>query len=121
MLMGLIAHIVGTPLQDDIVRTTDRLLRLGQDMLVSTCRHCVTRCLNGATHTMRAERAAIDFKPWCTAAEPVAQTSETVKSCGEKPLLKWPRTDLLDVFRCDHSHWRACRTVYAPNPQCRPS
>src|SRR5271169_1353580 len=44
---------------------------------------------------MRAERAAIDFKPWCTATEPVAQTrvaSEVVKSCGEKPLLKWPRT-----------------------------
>src|SRR5688572_23021869 len=48
--------------------------------------------------------------PWCTAAEPVAQafstrvvglkrkagsacsTSEAVKSCGEKPALKWPST-----------------------------
>ena len=29
VLMGLIAHIVGTPLQDDIVRTTDRLLTTG--------------------------------------------------------------------------------------------
>jgi hypothetical protein len=32
VLIGLIAHITGTPLQDD-VRTTDRLLRLGQDIL----------------------------------------------------------------------------------------
>jgi hypothetical protein len=30
---GLIAHLVGTPQQDDIVRATDRLLRLGQDIL----------------------------------------------------------------------------------------
>jgi hypothetical protein len=28
VLISLIAHIVGTPLQDDTVRTTDRLLRL---------------------------------------------------------------------------------------------
>jgi len=28
VLIGLITHLVGTPLQDDIVRTTDRLLRL---------------------------------------------------------------------------------------------
>ena len=33
VLIGLIAHIVGTPLQDDIVRATSRLLRLGQDIL----------------------------------------------------------------------------------------
>jgi hypothetical protein len=33
VLIGLIAHIVGTPLQEDIVRTTDRLLRLGRDIL----------------------------------------------------------------------------------------
>jgi hypothetical protein len=33
LLMGLIAHLAGTPLQDDIVRTTGRLLRLGQDIL----------------------------------------------------------------------------------------
>lgn len=33
VLIGLIAHLVGTPLQEDIVRTTDRLLRLGQDIL----------------------------------------------------------------------------------------
>ena len=33
VLIGLIAHLVGTPLQDDLVRTTDRLLRLGQDIL----------------------------------------------------------------------------------------
>ena len=36
VLIGLIAHIVGTPLQDDIVRTTDRLLRLGRDILASS-------------------------------------------------------------------------------------
>ena len=36
VLIGLIAHIVGTPLQDDIVRTTDRLLRLGQDILATS-------------------------------------------------------------------------------------
>ena len=35
VLIGLIAHIVGTPLQDDIVRATGRLLRLGQDILSS--------------------------------------------------------------------------------------
>jgi hypothetical protein len=33
VLIGLIAHMAGTALQDDIVRTTDRLLRLGQDIL----------------------------------------------------------------------------------------
>ena len=33
VLIGLIAHLVGTPLQDDLVRTADRLLRLGQDIL----------------------------------------------------------------------------------------
>jgi hypothetical protein len=33
VLIGLIAHLVGTPQQEDIVRTTDRLLRLGQDIL----------------------------------------------------------------------------------------
>ena len=38
VLIGLIAHIVGTPLQDDIVRTTDRLLRLGQDILATSGR-----------------------------------------------------------------------------------
>ena len=35
VLIGLIAHLVGTPLQDDIVRTTDRLLRLGRDILAA--------------------------------------------------------------------------------------
>jgi hypothetical protein len=35
VLIGLIAHLVGTPLQDSIVRTTDRLLRLGQDILAT--------------------------------------------------------------------------------------
>jgi hypothetical protein len=33
VLIGLIAHMAGTALQDDIVRTTNRLLRLGQDIL----------------------------------------------------------------------------------------
>src|SRR6202030_1189159 len=55
-------------------------------------------------------REAIDLRPPCTAAEPVAQafstrvagwkrrsgeacsTSEAVKSCAEKPALKWPST-----------------------------
>ena len=59
---------------------------------------------------MRAALAAIEFNPWCTAAEPVAQafstrvarlkrrsgeacsTSAAVKSCAEKPALKWPST-----------------------------
>jgi hypothetical protein len=36
VLIGLIAHIVGTPLQDDIARATDRLLRLGQDILATS-------------------------------------------------------------------------------------
>jgi hypothetical protein len=44
VLIGLIAHVAGTPLQDDIVRTTDRLLRLGQDILASTAaRDCHDR------------------------------------------------------------------------------
>ena len=38
VLIGLIAHLVGTPLQEDIVRTTDRLLRLGQDILAMSGR-----------------------------------------------------------------------------------
>ncbi|HXW31314.1 MAG TPA: hypothetical protein VEK55_18280, partial [Xanthobacteraceae bacterium] len=35
VLIGLIAHLVGTPLQDPIARTTGRLLRLGQDILAT--------------------------------------------------------------------------------------
>ena len=42
VLIGLIAHIVGTPLQDDIVRTTDRLLRLGQDILATSAARAPT-------------------------------------------------------------------------------
>src|SRR5262249_31691965 len=39
VLIGLIAHVVGTPLQEEIVRTT--LLRLGQDILAtSAARGC---------------------------------------------------------------------------------
>jgi hypothetical protein len=33
VLIRLIAHLVGTPQPDDIVRATERLLRLGQDIL----------------------------------------------------------------------------------------
>ena len=36
VLIGLIAHIAGTPLQEEIARTTGRLLRLGQDILASS-------------------------------------------------------------------------------------
>jgi hypothetical protein len=35
VLIGLIAHLVATPLQDDIVRATTRLLRLGEDILAA--------------------------------------------------------------------------------------
>jgi hypothetical protein len=35
LLIGLIAHLAGTPLQDDIVGTIHRLLRLGQDILTN--------------------------------------------------------------------------------------
>jgi hypothetical protein len=42
VLIGLIAHIMGTPLQDDIVRTTDRLLRLGQDILATSAARAAT-------------------------------------------------------------------------------
>jgi hypothetical protein len=35
VLIGLIAHLVGTPLQDDIVRVARRLLRLGQDIIAA--------------------------------------------------------------------------------------
>jgi hypothetical protein len=44
VLIGLIAHITGTPLQEEIARTTDRLLRLGQDILAtSAARDCHDR------------------------------------------------------------------------------
>jgi hypothetical protein len=36
VLIGLIAHITGTPQQEEIARTTDRLLRLGQDILATS-------------------------------------------------------------------------------------
>jgi hypothetical protein len=36
VLIGLIAHLTGTPLQDDIVRAAGRLLRLGQDILATS-------------------------------------------------------------------------------------
>jgi hypothetical protein len=36
VLIGLIAHITGTPHQEEIARTTDRLLRLGQDILATS-------------------------------------------------------------------------------------
>ncbi len=42
VLIGLIAHIVGTPLQDDIVRATGLLLRLGQDILSSSAARAAT-------------------------------------------------------------------------------
>src|SRR6516164_6595899 len=41
VLIGLIAHLVGTPLQDDIVRTTGRLLRLGKDILATSAARTV--------------------------------------------------------------------------------
>ena len=47
VLIGLIAHIVGTPLQDDIVRTTDRLLRLGQDILATSAARTATPVPDG--------------------------------------------------------------------------
>ena len=33
VLIGLIAHLTDSPLQEDIVRSTRRLLQLGQDIL----------------------------------------------------------------------------------------
>ncbi|MHC2930493.1 hypothetical protein ACVJA9_005290 [Bradyrhizobium diazoefficiens] len=63
-------------------------------------------CSTPTTSTILAAPAAIARRPWCTAAEPVAQafstrvaglkrsfgsawsTKEAVKSCGEKPALK---------------------------------
>ena len=36
VLIGLIAHLTGTPQQDELARTTDRLLRLGQDILATS-------------------------------------------------------------------------------------
>ena len=35
VLIGLIAHIVGTTFEEDIARSADRLLRLGQDLLAT--------------------------------------------------------------------------------------
>ena len=67
-------------------------------------------CSTPTTSVMRARFASIVLIAWWTAAEPVAQafstrvaglkrklslacsTSEAVKSCGEKPALKWPST-----------------------------
>jgi hypothetical protein len=51
VLIGLIAHMVGTPLQDDIVRTTDRLLRLGQDILATSSARVATEPDSGARST----------------------------------------------------------------------
>ncbi len=36
VLIGLIAHIIDSPLQDDIAKTSQRLLQLGQDILVNS-------------------------------------------------------------------------------------
>jgi hypothetical protein len=36
ILLGLIAHLVGTPLQEDIVPVARRLLRIGQDILAAS-------------------------------------------------------------------------------------
>jgi hypothetical protein len=36
VLIGLIAHLVGAPLQDDIVSVARRLLRLGQDIIAAS-------------------------------------------------------------------------------------
>jgi hypothetical protein len=47
VLIGLIAHIVGTPLQDDIVRTADRLLRLGRDILAASAVRTATPVPDG--------------------------------------------------------------------------
>ena len=48
VLIGLIAHLTGTPLQDELARTTDRLLRLGQDILAtSTARGGMTESDSG--------------------------------------------------------------------------
>ena len=47
VLIGSIAHIVGTPLQDDIVRTTDRLRRLGQDILATSAARTATPVPDG--------------------------------------------------------------------------
>jgi hypothetical protein len=47
VLIGLIAHMAGTPLQDDIVRTTGRLLRLGQDILATSAARAITPVPDG--------------------------------------------------------------------------
>ena len=36
VVIGLIAHLVGTPLQDDILHAARRLLRLGQDIIAAS-------------------------------------------------------------------------------------
>jgi hypothetical protein len=47
VLIGLIAHMAGTPLQDDIVRTADRLLRLGRDILAKSAVRTATPVADG--------------------------------------------------------------------------
>jgi hypothetical protein len=51
VLIGLIAHIVGTPLQDDIARTADRLLRLGQDILATSAARTATPVPDGGARS----------------------------------------------------------------------
>ena len=47
VLIGLIAHLVGTPLQDDIVRAADRLLQLGQDILATSAARLIAPVPDG--------------------------------------------------------------------------
>src|SRR6266436_3906894 len=63
VLIGLIAHIVGTPLQDDIVRTTDRLLRLGQDILATSAARAATPVPDGGAGRDRLRDVLQDSRP----------------------------------------------------------
>jgi hypothetical protein len=56
VLIGLIAHIVGTPLQDDIVYAARRLLRLGQDIIAGSAANAAARP-NGRVAVKGAQRA----------------------------------------------------------------
>ena len=63
VLIGLIAHIVGTPLQDDIVRTTDRLLRLGQDILATSAARAAIPVPDGGAGRDRLRDVLQDPRP----------------------------------------------------------
>jgi predicted RNase H-like nuclease len=81
VLIGLIAHLVGTPLQEDIVRTTDRLLRLGRDILaLSQSSAHVRAALAARSHAADQSRAGKRTRHQGRLKIALAPTQNTVAS-----------------------------------------